>query len=237
MKKALFDGRFPGFAATMLAVVMVLSLATSCKHGGGGGGGGAVYSPSSPSSSSGGGSKNTGNSVSPTEAELAVIEEMNFARTQPQEYVAERLEPWLSWYDPPSSHSQAYLQSCIDEMNAMTPVGKLSFGTGLYIAAQKHVEVQGKGTTAEDHGHMSDWHERIRTYCNSPLVGENLAYGTDDPVLMVISLLIDEGHPDLGHRVNILHPDLTHAGAAMGSHGYFGTMCCIEFGGNGYSDK
>ena len=73
MKKALFDGRFPGFAATMLAVVMVLSLATSCKHGGGGGGGGAVYSPSSPSSSSGGGSKNTGNSVSPTEAELAVI--------------------------------------------------------------------------------------------------------------------------------------------------------------------
>ena len=130
-------------ATAFLAVMaLLLALATAaCSNSSSGGGSGPTY---------GGGSAGDGN-VTATEAELAVITEMNYARTKPQEYVSQRLQPLVS------SSSGTYLTAlneCISQMNAMSPLRELAFGQGLYKAAQEWVAEQGKGSST---GHASNW--------------------------------------------------------------------------------
>ncbi|MBQ6566870.1 MAG: hypothetical protein IJL80_07420 [Treponema sp.] len=58
----------------------------------------------------------------------------------------------------------------------------------------------------------------------------------------MIGLLVDDGIADRGHRYNILNyapkdkdwaSDFTHVGVACGSHGYYNTMCAINYAGTG----
>ena len=51
-----------------------------------------------------------------------------------------------------------------------------------------------------------------------------------------MALLIDDGVEDRGHRKNILKTSFTHAGAAVGTHKKYKTMCCIDFA-SGYKEK
>ena len=198
-------------------VMLVLCLA-ACSH-----------SSSSSSDESDG-------SASPTSTEQAVITEMNFARTRPKEYVAQRLvpqqtNPTLSGSD--SSTFQDALAEGIDQMSAMTAFGGLSFGSGLYKAAQSWVKTQGAGTST---GHDPKLYERMEKYCSFTAAAENIAYGYSTAEDIVAALLIDDKVSDRGHRTNLLNGSYTHAGASIGSHGYYEVMCCIDYAG-GYSEK
>lgn len=198
-------------------------------------------------SSSGDGGDTGSDSASPMETELAVIAEMNFARTRPAEYVTQRLVPQQT--NPTILRSntneiefRACLQECINEMIALdsSPRGSLSSGIGLYRAARDWVQVQGKGTHSTDTGHDPNLYQRIQKYCTYTRAGENIAYGYSTPEEIVMALLIDDGVADRGHRKNILETDghgpYTHAGVSIGSHGYYTVMCCIDYA-SGYAEK
>ena len=208
--------------------VLVL-FCTACTHSSGNGGGGD-------------GTSGTGADTStPTATELAVITEMNFARTKPQDYVTQRLVPQRTNptinLNGTSSFSVA-LEECIAQMNAMSPLGSLSAGNGLYKAAREWVQTQGAGSST---GHQSGWDNRVRKYVTATVVGENIAYGYSTPEAIVAALLIDDGVADRGHRKNILetggYGPYTHAGVSIGSHGYYNIMCCINYAGGNYADK
>ena len=196
-------------------------------------------------SSSGDGGDAGSDSASPTETELAVIAEMNFARTRPQEYVNQRLvpqqtNPTILRSNTNRSEFDTCLQECITEMQGMSPRGSLSSGIGLYRAARDWVQVQGKGTHSTDTGHDPNLYQRIQKYCTYTRAGENIAYGYSTPEEIVMALLIDDGVADRGHRKNILETDghgpYTHAGVSIGSHGYYTVMCCIDYA-SGYAEK
>jgi uncharacterized protein YkwD len=62
-------------------------------------------------------------------------------------------------------------------------------------------------------------------------IGENISYGPDDGLEVVLQLIIDDGVPDRGHRANIFSPDFRLAGVACGPHPTFRTVCVIDFAG------
>ncbi len=209
---------------TAIAFLAVLALLFSA---------GLISCSDSTSSDSGSGSSVDVDAVA-SDSEKAVITEMNYARTKPGEYVTKKLQPLVS---KSSGSYLTALNECISQMNAMTAIEELSYGQGLYVAAKEWVEEQGKGSST---GHQSGWDSRIGKYCSYTTAGENIAYGYDSAEAIVIALLVDDGVSDRGHRKNILemdgHGPYTHAGAAIGSHGEYGTMCCIDYAG-GYADK
>ncbi len=61
--------------------------------------------------------------------------------------------------------------------------------------------------------------------------GENIAYGESSPRDIVLALIIDDGVRSRGHRHNIFNPDFNYAGAALGPHARYGTVCSIDFAG------
>jgi uncharacterized protein YkwD len=62
-------------------------------------------------------------------------------------------------------------------------------------------------------------------------IGENISYGTNDGRDVVIQLIVDDGVPGRGHRVNIFSPDFRLAGVACGPHPTIRTVCVINFAG------
>lgn len=164
-----------------------------------------------------------------TATEMAVITEMNYARTHPQDYVQTRLIPRQT--PPYFNNSTTYLATlneCITQMNAMTPVGALQFSQGLYESAVDWVETQGP---TGDTGHDPNIASRTQAHTSYTILGENLAYGCNTAEEIVADLLVDDGVSGRGHRENILRPQFTHAGASIGSHNsIYNIMCCIDYG-------
>ncbi len=187
-----------------------------------------------------------------------VVDEMNFARTKPKQYVTERLMPLVGTNTSSATYS-SYLDSCISDMNSMTPVNELKLERGgLSKSAQEWCDIQGKHSKSDKTfiGHeglgsvlpktdRTLW-ERMTQYFTYKSAGENIAYGTvysPDATPektardVIIALLIDDGVEDLGHRHNILDVkvDFDAAGVGYGPHGFFGTMITINYA-SGYNE-
>ena len=62
--------------------------------------------------------------------------------------------------------------------------------------------------------------------------GENCSYGEYTGLDVAISLLIDEGVPNLGHRLNILNTDFKKVGAGFAKHSKYHINAVMEFVGN-----
>ena len=65
-------------------------------------------------------------------------------------------------------------------------------------------------------------------------IGENLSYGTDTARERVLTLLIDDGVTNRGHRKRLLDPSFHVVGVACGDH-KLGAMCVITLAG-GFTD-
>ena len=64
--------------------------------------------------------------------------------------------------------------------------------------------------------------------------GENLSCGRRGARETVIALIVDDGLRSRKHRHNIFNPGFNSAGAAVGSHAQYRTICSIEFA-SGYA--
>ncbi len=63
--------------------------------------------------------------------------------------------------------------------------------------------------------------------------GENLSCGRRGARETVIALIVDDGLRSRKHRHNIFNPSFNYAGAAVGSHAQYRTICSIEFAEGG----
>ncbi len=66
--------------------------------------------------------------------------------------------------------------------------------------------------------------------------GENLSCGRRGARETVIALIVDDGLRSRKHRHNIFNPSFNYAGAAVGPHAQYRTICSIEFAG-GYAER
>ena len=162
-----------------------------------------------------------------SEEEQAVIDEINFARTQPKKYVTERLSPSVLDVSKKTESYIAALDEVVDRMNRMkTPLPELTKADGLNKCAAEWVKISGPEGYV---GHESTISKRFKKYCSYASLGENCSYGYPTAKEIVITLLVDDGVEDRGHRNNILSSYYKNVGVAIGSHKKYKTMCCIDF--------
>ena len=156
-----------------------------------------------------------------------VVAELNRARTNPGAYamvIARRLKD----YD--GREGKRAIREAIEVLERTAPMPPLAHSDLVSLAARDHVRDQGK-TARTGHGGSdgSDPFTRIRRYVDSRGAAENIAYGLYDARDIVVELIIDDGIPNRGHRVNILNPRYRIVGVATGPHDRYGIMCVMDF--------
>ena len=102
---------------------------------------------------------------------------------------------------------------------------------GLSQAAKDHALDQSKtgglGHTGSDGSQPFD---RMNKYGNwDGYAGENISYGRNDGLGIILQLLIDDGVPSRGHRVNILNPNFNIVGVGIDKHSQYGYVCVIDY--------
>jgi uncharacterized protein YkwD len=72
--------------------------------------------------------------------------------------------------------------------------------------------------------------DRIERYCQwRGTIGENIDFGSDLAADIVTNLLIDDGVPSRGHRLNIVNKEFLVVGATVGPHAEYGHCCVMDF--------
>ena len=165
--------------------------------------------------------------------ETGVLDEINYARTQPQAYARVlQDEAYRSRaagaYDDPGA-----LREALMFLERQPPLAPLSGDDALARAAVEHADLQARDGSV---GHVGPRGEslmqRLHRYGAYPsLMGENIAYGYADPREVVSQLIVDSGVPDRGHRANIFNPAYREVGVACGPHPVYRVMCVTDFSG------
>lgn len=178
--------------------------------------------------------------------EQEVLKEINLARTRPAEYAAylEQLRPYFKGkeYRRPgmpgllTQEGTQALDEAISFLRAARPAPALSMSQGMRSGAFELVKDQ-TGTDATGHkgtdGSFCEQRaQRFGTW-KEP-IGENLSYGNDTARERVLTLLIDDGIANRGHRKRLLDASFSVVGVACGDH-KLGAMCVITLAG-GFND-
>ena len=176
------------------------------------------------------------------DAGLAVVREMNFARQHPEIY-AGYLEELRGHFQAKilvlpgktmmrTREGVGAVDDAIRFLRRTRPLGPLAFSDGIAMAAAEHVAEQAGGGFGHLGSGRSDPGERMNRHgIWSGRWGENISYGKSTARDIVIALIVDDGLRGRKHRKNIFNPDFNVAGAAVGPHTRYRTICSIDFAG------
>ena len=156
-------------------------------------------------------------------AEINVIYILNLVRTNPALFAKTVLKkyPVVSGKEELVNNAY-YYQSLMKKLLTMEPQEMLYPDNTCYTSAKCHAYSSGIA------GYVG--HERRNRDCKTKqhYFGECCDYGNADPLEIVLSLLIDEGVPSLGHR-NICLGDYTRIGVSIQPHSKYGTNAVFDF--------
>ena len=184
------------------------------------------------------------------EVEREVIHELNKVRSNPKRYAEEYMEELRTAFNGklfthpgqkiPVKTQEGIrpLEECIKVLKKSDPLPLLQPAKGLAKAAEELAKDQQSNGRL---GHISkkgaNPQKRIEKYGKWDIcASEDITYGSVEARQIVISLLIDDGVPNRGHRENILNPCTRFAGVANGTHPTYRVMCVIDYAG-GYITK
>jgi uncharacterized protein YkwD len=174
--------------------------------------------------------------------ETGVVEELNRVRTDPARYAA-HLEALLPAFDGKllrtphglleTDEGAGAVREAIRVLRATAPMGPLERSPGMSAAAWDLARDQGAtgatGHTGTDGSTTSDRANRYGSWDGG--LSENVsysAYASVDAREVVIQLLVDDGVPGRGHRVNILDPTMRVVGVACGAHARYAVVCVMD---------
>ena len=154
--------------------------------------------------------------------------ELNLARTAPRQY-AQILASRARGHR--HIEGDRVVEEAVRFLEKARPLPPLTRSEGLGASALSHVLDAGpsgaRGHTGSDGS--TPWKRMARFGRWSGHAAENISYGERDARGVVVSLILDDGVRDRGHRQNIFSRDLLRVGVACGSHAGFGTMCVMDF--------
>lgn len=178
-----------------------------------------------------------------------VLDEINLARTDPHAYAGFirdfRSQFRGKYYLQPGSTTRiqttegvAAVDEAITYLSRLKPLPPLAWSDGLAAAAAELADEQGRSGATGHNGRKSHgMRERIERHGEwQGQIGENIGYGPEGARNMVIQLIVDDGVPGRGHRINTFSRDYKTAGVACGDHPRFGSMCVVDFAG-GFRDR
>ena len=122
-----------------------------------------------------------------------------------------------------------YVTSLYKDLNSVKDLPLLESQKDLYEIAKEHAINSGKT------GHVGHkgFDKRFKNVLGKKYytIAENCDYGNDKALDIVMSLLIDEGIPSLGHRKNILEEKMNSIGVSIRIHKTYRFNCVMDFGG------
>ncbi len=180
--------------------------------------------------------------------ELEIINEINLARANPQQYAAylEKMRAYFvgNNYQPPGGRSYkciegvAALDDAIAFLRAARPLPPLQPSQGMSLGVRDHLKDLGvSGSTGHKGSDGSLIDQRVNRYgAWANAIGENISYTDETAREVVLNMIIDDGSPNRGHRKNIFNPTYRFAGVALGTRSERGNLCIIGFAG-GFVEK
>lgn len=167
----------------------------------------------------------TGASFGQTASEKEVLEYINQVRTNPQLFL-ENIA--LQYINNNGFSRNSYAKSLIGELEKLDAMQPLKFEKSLQEMSVNFAKKAGiKGWI----GHRRV-NQRFEEYADHvDLTAENLQYGFNEPLDIVMDLLIDTDVPNLGHRKNILDPNFSIIGVSIEKHKSYEFITVMTFGG------
>lgn len=138
-----------------------------------------------------------------------------FARTVLKKYPAESGNDYLA-------DDVYYFKSLIDTLLALKPKQILYPDNACFISAKSHAYQSGIT------GYIGHERKTRESKIKKHYFGECCDYGHKDPLDIVLSLLIDEGIPSLGHRTVCLS-DYAKVGISLQPHKKYGINAVLDF--------
>lgn len=165
--------------------------------------------------------------------EKDVLYYINLVRINPQKFSRIILTPFIT-KNP--NYSKRYYKSLLKELNKTPTLEVLKPTKDLFDFAKNHAYTTGKKgeighKSVKGKSFIKRTKELIKTYT---VVGENIHYGSNDALEIIIDLLIDDGIKDLGHRENILTRSFLYCSVSIQKHKKFKYNCVIDFAGKKY---
>lgn len=184
-----------------------------------------------------------------SDVERDVVLHLNMARSNPARYAREFIEPMLDYFngslyrepDSPANFAgirtqegTAAVVEAVRVLQRQDPLPLLYPSRGMSLGALDHARDQGQTGDVGHQGSDRSWPaDRVNRHGRwQRTVGENIAYGPDSGREIVVQLIVDDGVPDRGHRVNIYSEDFGVVGVALGSHPRYGTVSVMTLAGD-----
>jgi len=156
-------------------------------------------------------------------SEKEVIYILNLARTNPSLFANTVIKQYPGKTGKLNlNKSNYYYSSLLDTMKSLRQINLLYPDSLCYVSANCHAVNSGK------EGYVG--HERSTAECKKKkyFSGECCSYGSSKPLEIVMSLLIDEDTPSLGHRFLLLC-SFPRIGVSIQPHKTYGTDAVIDF--------
>ena len=157
-----------------------------------------------------------------SESEKEIIWILNLIRQNPKLAVESLLlNPKSPFYVQPSKRNH-YYKSLVSTLNKIKPNSNPLFvDSAAFVSAQCHAISSGRT------GYVG--HERKKNECEIDFYGECCDYGHDNPLAIVMALLLDYDVPSLGHRDICLSTDYTLIGTSIQPHKTYGYNAVLDF--------
>ena len=122
-------------------------------------------------------------------------------------------------------------KEAIQFLKTLQPLKPLQWDPNLARSAQEHVDDIGpKGLLLYQSSDGTEPEDRISKYGNyTESLGENIDFGPNDAMGVIISLTLDDGEEERPHRENLFKQDYQKVGIACGPHKTEFQMCVMDF--------
>jgi uncharacterized protein YkwD len=126
---------------------------------------------------------------------------------------------------------EALFKEAIDYLMKLKPLNSLEWDDNLALAAMEHVlDIGPKGLLSYQSSDGTDTEDRVNKYGTfDELLGENIDFGPNDSMGVIVSLTLDDGETDRPHRNNLFNPDYNKIGIACGPHQTEYELCVMDF--------
>jgi uncharacterized protein YkwD len=126
----------------------------------------------------------------------------------------------------------AYLNA-IEFLKVQDPVHTLTLNEHLTKAAEDHAKDIGpKGIVSHDSSDGKNVSDRIERYTEwDTACGENLDFGSKNPVDIIINLLVDDGVENRPHRAHLFNTKFNHIGVGIAEHKEFEIVVVLDYVG------
>jgi uncharacterized protein YkwD len=157
-----------------------------------------------------------------------VLKLLNTVRANPKAFITSHVNTYLKARD---LNNNRYAKSLVADLKKCHKMGELKSAKVLNAVAQMHALDMGKtGSVGHTSSDGTPFSERLRKKAKAGgMIAENCDYGHEEPLDIVMALLIDDGIKSLGHRKNILEPAYQWIGIAIAPHKIYRVNCVLDF--------